>query len=249
MKGIILAGGRGTRLYPLTAVTNKHLLPLYDKPIIFHAVEKLVEAGIDRIMIVTSPHHLDDFVQLLGSGAHFKSKKTGSQIQIVYGIQNAPSGIAYGLHIAKDYIGTDNCVLYLGDNIVEDDLTEHIENFKDGATVFLKEVNDPERFGIATIDRHNRVKEIIEKPKRPKSNFAVVGVYIYDNTVFEKMIDQPLSPRGELEITYVNNKYISEKKLQSVILKKPWFDVGTFNSILDASIYMRAQKNKSERKI
>lgn len=249
MKGIILAGGRGTRLHPLTAVTNKHLLPLYDKPIIFYAVEKLVNAGIDRIMVVSSPDHLDHFVRLLGSGKDFKSKKTGSQIQIVYGIQNAPSGIAYGLHIAKDYVGNDDCILYLGDNVVEDDLTRHIENFKGGATIFLKEVKDPHRFGIATVDKNQKVSGITEKPKKPKSNLAVAGVYIYDNTVFDKMDDQPLSPRGELEITYVNNKYISENKLNSVILKKPWFDVGTFDSMLEASVYMKSKKNKHERKV
>src|SRR3989338_11136322 len=147
MKSVILAGGKATRLNPLTLVTNKHLLPVYDKPVIYYAIEKLVSSGIDRIMIVTSPGHIHDFVQLLGSGQNFVSVKSGKQIQIVYGIQNEPSGIADGLYIAKDYVGTDNCVLYLGDNIFEDEIKKQIKDFKDGATVFLKKVSDPKRFG------------------------------------------------------------------------------------------------------
>lgn len=130
MKGVILAGGKATRMYPLTLVTNKHLLPVYNKPVIYYGIEKLVEAGIDKIMIVTSPHHLNNFVDLLGSGQNFKSKNTGKQIQIVYGIQNQPGGLAQGLCIAKEYVGDDPCVLHLGDNIFEDNITSHIKNFK-----------------------------------------------------------------------------------------------------------------------
>lgn len=247
IKGVILAGGKATRLYPLTLVTNKHLLPVYDKPVIYYAIEKLVEAGIDRIMIVTSPHHLDGFAQLLGSGQNFISINNGKQIQIVYGIQNEPSGIADGLYIAKDYIGTDNCVLYLGDNIFEDDIKKCVKNFRDGALVFLKKVKDPKRFGIAKIDKTGKVLEIKEKPNNPSSNLAVVGLYIYDNTIFRKMIGQPKSKRGEYEITYINNKYIKESKLKAVILEKDWFDVGTFDSLLEASDFKknRAGKRKS----
>lgn len=239
MKGVILAGGDGTRLRPLTLVTNKHLLPVYNKPVIYYAIEKLVEAGVDRIMIVTSPKQVDDFVNLLGSGQNFVSKKTGKQIQIVYGIQNRPSGIADGLHIAKDYIGTDNCVLYLGDNIFEDDISTHIANFKGGALVFLKEVKNPERFGIATVDEKGRVLEIVEKPVNSKSNLAVVGIYVYDRTVFDKMVGQPTSERGEYEITYINNTYIKEGALKSVRLKKEWFDVGSVDSLLEANNFMK----------
>ena len=246
MKAVILAGGSATRLHPLTLVTNKHLLPVYNKPVIYYAIEKLVSAGIDRIMIVTSPHHINDFINLLGSGQNFKSLNNGKQIQIVYGIQNTPSGIADGLYIAKDYIGNENCVLYLGDNILEDDLSKHIKSFRSGALVFLKEVRDPERFGVAEIDNKMRVTNIVEKPKSPKSNLAVVGVYIYDNTVFKKMLGQKVSARGEFEITYVNNKYIKEKKLQSVVLKKDWFDVGTFDSLLETSNYMRQKNDKNK---
>ena len=213
MKGVILAGGSGTRLHPLTKITNKHLLPLYDKPVIFHAVEKLVNAGIDRIMIVLSPQYLDDFVSVLGSGQDFKSKNTGHQIQIVYGIQNEPRGVAEGLWLAKDFVGTESMVLHLGDNIIEDDISEDIASFKTGAKIFLKEVSDPERFGVATINEKKQVVEIIEKPKNPKTNLAVVGIYIYDNSVFKKMEGQPKSDRGEYEITWVNNRYIEEDEL------------------------------------
>lgn len=245
MKGVILAGGDGTRLRPLTLVTNKHLLPIYNKPVIYYAVEKLVNAGVDKIMVVTSPKHIENFVDLLGSGQNFISKKTGKQIQIVYGIQNRPSGIAEGLYIAKDYVGNDDCVLYLGDNILEEDISTHINTFKGGALVFLKEVKDPERFGIATIDEKARVLGIEEKPVNPKSNLAVVGVYVYDNTVFDKMIGQPTSERGEYEITYLNNKYIEEGTLKSVLLKKEWFDVGSVDALLEANNFMEKKTRRS----
>ena len=244
MKGVILAGGDGTRLRPLTLVTNKHLLPVYNKPVIYYAIEKLVEAGVDRIMVVTSPKQIDNFVNLLGSGQNFISKNNGKQIQIVYGIQNRPSGIADGLYIAKDYIGSDSCVLYLGDNILEDDISEHITHFKSGATVFLKKVKDPERFGVATVDGKGTVLEIVEKPSNPKSNLAVVGVYIYDNTVFEKMVGQPTSDRGEYEITYLNNKYIEEGTLRSALLQKDWFDIGSIDALHEANLYMKAKTSQ-----
>ncbi len=247
MKGVILAGGRATRLQPLTLVTNKHLLPVYNKPVIYYAIEKLVSGGVDRIMIVTSPHHMEDFISLLGSGQNFISKNTGKQIQIVYGIQNEPNGIAAALYIAKDYIGNDNCILYLGDNIIEDNLDDKIKNFKEGAMVFLKKVNDPHRFGVATIDKKGNVIEIEEKPKKAKTDLAVVGIYIYDNTVFKKLIGQPKSERGEYEITYLNNKYAEENKLKATLLKKEWFDVGTFDSLLQASNYMKEKAKKTKK--
>ncbi len=238
MKAVILAGGSGTRLHPLTLATNKHLLSLYDRPVIYHAIEKVVEAGIYKIIIVTSAQHIEDFVKLLGSGQNFK-RPDGKQVQIVYAIQNEPNGIAFALYIAKDYVGSDDCLLYLGDNIIEDDITEHIQNFKGGARVFLKEVKDPHRFGIATLGKDKKVIEIEEKPKQPKSNLAVVGLYLFDNSVYEKMMDQKPSARGEYEITYLNNKYIDEGKLEWVELKKEWFDIGTIDSLHDASVYMR----------
>jgi glucose-1-phosphate thymidylyltransferase len=245
MKGVILAGGFGTRLHPVTKVTNKHLLPVFNKPVIYYGVEKLVEAGIDKIMIVTSPQHINDFVNLLGSGQDFISKNFQKQIQIVYGIQNEPSGIAQGLWIAKDYVGNDNCVLYLGDNIFEDDISEYVKQFRDGALVFLKEVDDPKRFGVAVLDENNNVLKIEEKPQNPKSNLAVTGLYVYDNSVFDKMIDQPKSERGEYEITYINNLYIKEQKLKAIKLQKEWFDIGTFESLLLASKFYETKNKKN----
>ncbi len=245
MKAVILAGGLGTRLHPLTLATNKHLLPVFDKPVILYAVEKLVDAGIDKIMIVTGPQHIDSFVKLLGSGHHFVPKtKDAKQIQIVYGIQNEPNGIAYGLFIAKEYIGNDSCVLYLGDNIFMDDIAGHIENFSDGAKVFLKKVPDPHRFGVAALDRKGNVVGIEEKPKKPKSDLAVTGLYIYDNTVFDKIKKIPMSDRGEFEITSLNNLYVEENKLKAAVLKKEWFDIGTIDSLHHASTFMRKKKKK-----
>lgn len=249
MKGVILAGGEGTRLRPLTLVVNKHLLPVYNKPVIYYAIEKMVQAGIDRIMVVTSPEQMDNYVKLLGSGQQFTSKKTGKQIQIVYGIQNTPSGIADGLYIAKEYVGDDGCVLYLGDNIFEDDITDHIINFKKGALVFLKEVADPKRFGVATVDKQGHVTEIEEKPAEPKSNLAVTGLYIYDNSVFDKMRGQPKSARGEYEITYLNNKYIEEGTLRAVRLQKEWFDIGAVEALHEASVFMKSKKETRARSL
>lgn len=246
MKGVILAGGFATRLRPVTKVTNKHLLPIYNKPMIYYAIEKIVEAKVDKIMIVTSPWHINDFVNLLGSGQNFISKNTGKQIQIVYGIQNNPEGIAEGLWIAKDYVGNENCILYLADNIFIDDISGYIENFEEGAVIFLKEVKNPERFGVALVDENMNVLEIEEKPKNPKSNLAVIGTYVYDNTVFDKMINQPKSERGEYEITYINNLYIKEKKLKAVLLKGEWFDAGTFDSLLEVSNFIKNKTMKDK---
>ena len=247
MKAVILAGGNGTRLHPLTLATNKHLLPLYDRPVIYYAIEKLVAAGIYKMMIVTSAHHIEDFVKLLGSGQNFR-RPDGRQVQITYGIQNEPNGIAFGLYIAKDYIGSDDCVLYLGDNIIEDDISEHISSFKGGARIFLKQVDDPERFGVATIERGNKVVAIEEKPKMPKSNLAVVGLYVFDNSVFNKMREQKPSERGEYEVTYLNNKYIEEGKLEAVTLEREWFDIGTTDSLLEASNFMHKKTKNNNGK-
>lgn len=242
MKAVILAGGTGSRLQPLTLPTNKHLLPLYDKPVIYHSIEKLVAAGVYKIMVVTSPHHIDSFVKLLGSGQNFL-RPDGKQVQIVYGIQNEPNGIALGLYIAKDYVSGDNCILYLGDNIIEDDIAPHIRTFKRGARIFLKEVKDPSRFGIATV-KNGKVVKIDEKPNRAKTNLAVVGLYIFDNTVFDKMIGQKKSKRGEYEITDVNNAYIHEGALEARVLTKHWFDVGTIESLHAASAHMRRKRKR-----
>lgn len=245
-KAVILAGGSGTRLHPLTLATNKHLLPLYDKPVIYHAIERLVDAGITRIMVVTSPDHIDSFVRALGSGEHWKPKDTDeSQIQISYGIQNKPSGIAQGLYIARDYVGNEPCVLYLGDNYIEADLSSHLAAFNGGATVFLKQVPDPHRFGVAEVAPDGSVLSIEEKPENPKSDLAVVGVYFYDETVFDKMKDQKPSARGEYEITYINNKYREEGALKAVALEGEWRDIGTVDALHEAAGYLHKKRSKN----
>lgn len=245
MKAVILAGGSGTRLQPLTLVTNKHLLPVYNKPVIYYAIEKLVDAGIRKIMIVTSPHHIDSFVRLLGSGQHFVPKTgTAKQIQIVYGIQNEPNGIGYGLFIAEDYIGNDNCVLFLGDNIILDDIAPAIRKFKKGATVFLKKVAHPKQFGVAVVNKRGKIISVEEKPAKPKSDLAITGLYIYDNTVFDKIRKAPVSARGEHEITSVNALYLEEGTLRSQMLKKEWFDIGTIDNLHRASRFMKKRSKK-----
>ncbi len=248
MKGIIAAGGEGTRLQPLTTATNKHLLSVFDKPVIYYAIHTLVDAGIDEIMIVTNPHHVNDYVKLLGSGKDFTSLNTGRQIQIVYAIQDQPLGIGHNLAMARDFINNEPCVFYLADNLFEDNIKEHIDNFKGGATVFLKEVSDPERFGVPELGPDNNVINIEEKPEKPKSNYAVTGLYIYDGSIVEKTIGQHKSDRGEYEITSLNNLYAKEGKLNAVFLEKEWFDVGTFDSLLDASLFMRDKKNSGKNK-
>lgn len=235
MKAVILAGGEGTRLRPITTVVNKHLLPVYNKPVIQYAVEKMIEFGISDVMIISTPRATPLFKEF------FKNEK---RCRIAYGIQKEPKGIAHGLLIAKKFIGNDNFLFWLGDGIIEDNIARHIHSFNEGAKVFIKRVDDPERFGVATVDRKHHVIEIEEKPKVPKSHYAVVGIYLYDETVFEKMKNQPKSDRGEYEITYVNNKYIEEGSLKAVFLKKKWFDIGTFESLYKATQYLRKKQLK-----
>ncbi|HEY4516842.1 MAG TPA: sugar nucleotidyltransferase [Candidatus Paceibacterota bacterium] len=245
MKAVILAGGSGTRLHPLTLVTNKHLLPVFNKPVIYYAIEKLVDAGIGKVMIVTSPAHIDSFVRLLGSGQHFvPTQSSARQIQIVYGIQNEPNGIAYGLYIAEDYIGDDDCVLFLGDNIITDDIAPAIKKFKQGATLFLKKVDDPERFGVAEVNKRGKITNLEEKPKKPRSNLAATGLYIYDNSVFDKIRKVQKSDRGEYEITEVNKLYLEEGTLRSHMLRGEWFDIGTIESLHEASRFMKKRAKR-----
>jgi glucose-1-phosphate thymidylyltransferase len=243
MKGIIAAGGKGTRLEPLTSATNKHLLSVYDKPVIYYAISTLVKAGIDEILIITNPHHINDYVKLLGSGKDFISMNTGHQIQIMYAIQNEPLGIGHNLAMARGFIGTDSCIFHLGDNIFIDDIKPHVDSFTGGAKAFLKEVPDPHRFGIAEIDETGKVLRIEEKPTEPKTAYAVTGLYIYDNSVVQKTIGQQKSDRGEYEITSINNMYAEEGTLEGAFLEKEWFDIGTFDSLLDAALFMREQGN------
>ncbi|HAB89571.1 MAG TPA: spore coat protein [Bacteroidetes bacterium] len=220
LKGVILAGGTGSRLYPLTKVTNKHLLPVGNKPMIFHPIEKLTGLGIQDILIVTGTEHMGDVVNLLGSGAEYNCRFT-------YKVQDQAGGIAQALGLAENFAGQDPIVVILGDNIFEDDLTRATRTYKgNGAMILLKQVPDPQRYGVALLDG-DKVIEIQEKPENPPTSFAVTGVYFYDSRVFSAIRDLKPSKRGELEITDVNNYYIRQKQMSSALLEGWWTDAGT----------------------
>jgi glucose-1-phosphate thymidylyltransferase len=225
MKGIILAGGNATRLRPLTKITSKQLLPVYNKPMIFYPIETLVKAGIKDILIIIAPDYAGHFLNLLGSGKNFGAKFT-------YEIQEKPGGLAEAFMIGENFIEDDNVTMILGDNIFEDDFSEQIKNFKSGATVFAKEVSDPERYGVIEFDNDNNVLSVVEKPEHPKSNFAMTGIYICDNRVssFAKYLEP--SDRGEVEITEVITKYLEKKELKVEFIEGMWEDAGTFDSLL-----------------
>jgi glucose-1-phosphate thymidylyltransferase len=234
MKGVILAGGTGSRLYPLTKVTNKHLLPVYDKPMIFYPIQTLINAGIKEIMIVSGRGHAGHFLELLGSGADHG-------VHFTYEIQEQAGGIAQALSLAEDFVDGDSVTVILGDNIFQDDIKEDVANFNDGARIFLKEVSDAHRFGVAEL-KGDKVIGIEEKPKEPKSNFAVTGLYIYDSKVFSAIKTLKPSGRGELEITDVNNYYINKGVMKYGVLEGFWSDAGTFESLLRASIMVKNSK-------
>jgi glucose-1-phosphate thymidylyltransferase len=220
LKGVILAGGTGSRLYPLTKVTNKHLLPVGNKPMIFHPIEKLTGLGIQDILIVTGTEHMGDVVNLLGSGAEYNCRFT-------YKVQDQAGGIAQALGLAENFAGQDPIVVILGDNIFEDDLTTAARTYTGkGAMILLKQVPDPQRYGVALLNG-DKVVEIQEKPENPPTSFAVTGVYFYDSRVFSAIRDLKPSKRGELEITDVNNYYIRENQMSSVLLGGWWTDAGT----------------------
>lgn len=226
VKGVVLAGGTGSRLMPLTKVTNKHLLPIGNKPMIYYPVEKLVSAGIDEILIVTGVDHMGDVVNLLGSGKDFSCRFT-------YKVQDEAGGIAQALALAENFANDGGIAVILGDNIFHSSLKPYLEKFdaqQTGARVLLKKVPHPQRFGVAEI-KDDKVTKIVEKPKKPKTNFAVTGIYFYDNTVFEKIKKLKPSGRGELEITDVNNAYINTHQLEYDILSGWWTDAGTFESL------------------
>ncbi|SCW85512.1 glucose-1-phosphate thymidylyltransferase [Paenibacillus tianmuensis] len=230
MKGIILAGGTGSRLYPLTKVTNKHLLPVGKYPMIYHSIYKLIQAGIHEILIVTGRDHMGDVVNLLGSGHEFG-------VTFTYKVQDQAGGIAQALGLAKNFVGLDSMVVILGDNVFEDNIGPYVQNFLQqgqGAKILLKEVHDPERYGVAELSGDNIVS-IEEKPKAPKSTLAVTGIYMYDNTVFEVVKTLKPSGRGELEITDVNNAYIQKNQLTYDVLQGWWTDAGTHSSLARAS--------------
>lgn len=232
MKGIILAGGSGTRLRPLTYVTSKQLLPVYNKPMIFYPLETLLKAGIKDILIIVAPDHAGDFLKLLGSGKEFGCKFT-------YEIQDKPEGLAQAFLIGENFIGNDSVTLILGDNLFEDDFASAISSFEKGGRVFAKKVSDPERFGVVEFDGNNKAISIEEKPPQPKSDFAVTGLYIYDNTVVNKAKNLQPSARGELEITDLNNVYLQEGSLDVAFVEGKWLDTGTFESLHEAICFIR----------
>ncbi len=236
MKGVILAGGSGTRLRPLTKVTNKHLLPVFNKPMIYYPLRTLADMGIWEAILISGREHAGHFLSLLGSGKEFG-------IHLAYEVQEEAGGIAQALGLAEDFVGRDRCVVILGDNIFEDNFSVSIQAYRQqpkGAKIFLKEVPDPERFGVAEI-QGDRVRSITEKPKTPTTSYAVTGLYMYDAEVFHIIRGLEPSNRGELEITDVNTAYIREGTMTYEIVRGYWTDAGTFPSLLRANL-LTAQK-------
>jgi|SRR5665213_911 len=231
MKGIVLAGGTGSRLYPLTKITNKHLLPVYDKPMIYYPIQTLVDAGIKDILLVTGGRNSGDFLRLLANGKEFGLN------HLNYTYQEGEGGIADALNLAEHFADGDKICVVLGDNLIEGSIRSAVQDFiaqPRGAKVLLKEVTDADRFGVAEL-RNGRVVGIEEKPRVPKSNYAVTGIYMYDGTVFDKIRELVPSKRGELEITDVNNAYIREGTLTFAHLEGWWTDAGTFDSLMRAT--------------
>jgi glucose-1-phosphate thymidylyltransferase len=239
MKGIILAGGQGSRLAPLTEVTNKHLLPVGKEPMIWHSVKQLVSSGIQDILVVTSTNHMGDVVNSLGSGQRFGCEFT-------YRVQEEPQGIADALALGKTFAGEQKIVVLLGDNIFEYSIRPHVEAFarqEVGCRVLLKEVGDPERFAVAALDE-KRIIEIEEKPANPKTNYAVVGCYMYDARVFDLIQKIEPSARGELEITSVNDCYRQQNQLEFSFVQGRWADAGTFESLNEANQMLLSTNNQ-----
>lgn len=235
VKGIILAGGTGSRLYPLTKITNKHLLPVYNKPMIYYPLYSLKEAGITNVLIVSGKGHAGDFLELFGSGAQFGMK-------ISYEVQEEAGGIAQALSLAESFANNEKVVVILGDNVIEDSLLSAVEEFKlqpRGARIFLKAVKTPESYGVASVE-NGKIQSIVEKPKNPSSNLAVVGCYMYDPQVFDIIKGLKPSNRNELEITDVNNFYLEQGSLKYDILNGFWGDCGeSFDSLAEASSLIR----------
>jgi len=234
MRGVICAGGLATRLYPLTYATNKHLLPIYDKPMIYYPIQTLVRAGITDILIVVSGPHSGHFINVLKNGKEFGVKHLEYAYQ-----ENPKGGIADAVALAEDFADNQPITVILGDNTTDANLTKPIQEFKDGAMVFLKKVPDPNRFGVVKFNEQKEIEEIMEKPKNPPTDLAVTGVYIYDNKVFGyiKKCNPNFAGRDELEITEVNNRYLQDKKLKWAMLDGYWLDAGTFDTLLKANLY------------
>ena len=239
MKGVILAGGKGTRLYPLTKVTNKHLLPVGREPMIFNPIKQLVSAGVTEILVVTSTEHMGDVVNLLGSGKSFG-------VDFTYKVQEEAQGIAHALLLAEDFAGGERIVVVLGDNIAVRSIKPYVDSFRrqeTGARALLKEVSKPTEFGIAALDEE-KIISVEEKPGNPKSNYAVIGYYMYDEKVFDLIRQQKPSERGEFEISDVLNEYIKRSELEYDILSGKWTDAGTFESLLIANEILNECQNE-----
>ena len=243
MKGIILAGGSGTRLHPITQGISKQLIPIYDKPMIYYPLSTLMMAGIKDILIITTPHDQDQFTRLLGDGSNWG-------IKLDYAVQPSPDGLAQAFIIGENFIGNDKVALVLGDNIFHGaELDESLKNCTDpdGGIVFAYQVSDPERYGVVEFDASMQAKSIEEKPSNPKSNYAVVGLYFYDNSVVDIAKNIKPSARGELEITSINEEYLRQGKLKVTTLDDGdvWLDTGTINSLSDATDYVRVLQNRT----
>jgi len=248
MKGIILAGGTGARLFPLTKVTNKHLLPIYNEPMIFKVLKTLINSGIREFVITVGGNHESDIIKLVGDGKDFG-------VKISYVHQEGAGGIAEALYLTREHVQGDNIAVMLGDNIFEKTFEAEIKEFlndKDhDCYLFLKEVPNPTQFGVAELDKKQKIISIEEKPEKPKSNMAVTGLYFYKKDIFERIekvkSEIGYSKRGELEITDVNNLYVRDKKAKAAIVDGAWYDAGEFDSLIDAGLFMRDHINQSEQ--
>lgn len=236
IKGIVLAGGTATRLFPLTATTSKQLLPIYDRQMIFYPLNTLIKAGIKEILVIVSPDNSGQFLNLLGS----LFKKHG--IQLTFEVQKTPAGLPEAFILGKSFIGNDNVALILGDNIFEDDFSHQIRNFSSGGKVFAKKVPDPDRFGVVKFNKDNKAEQIVEKPKEWVSDYAVTGLYIYDNRVVDTALNLKPSNRGELEIVDIHNDYLRRGELEVNVFEGDWLDAGTFESLLEAGNIVKEKK-------
>lgn len=239
MKGVILAGGLGTRLRPLTYITNKHLLPVYDKPMVYYPIRTLVEAGVTEIMIVTGGPYAGHFMRVLKNGDEW------GITHLEYAYQESEGGIAHALALAESFADEEPIAVILGDNTTDASIKSAVDSFDKGARIFVKKVPDPQRFGVPTFDPNDnaRVIKITEKPKKPESDYAVVGLYMYDNTVFDRIKRLKPSGRGELEVTDLNNSYIDDGLMKWSELKGFWSDAGTFDSLLNSNQYWARRKS------